>query len=104
MCPKDKQLVFGRIIQNTQSALSALLERQFELANNFNTSTLEKLEVLLTSEEIPKQMDLVLKTIFSIIQEIFKAIDAGLKGREDDLMAAVVQASDLWVKEITEKW
>ena len=49
-------------------------------------------------------MDLVLKTIFSIIQEIFKAIDASSKGREDDLVAAVVKASDIWMKEITEKW
>ncbi|MGC9779646.1 MAG: hypothetical protein HZR80_10430 [Candidatus Heimdallarchaeota archaeon] len=104
LCPKDKQLVFGRIIQNTQSALSALLERQFDIANNFNTSTLEKLEVLLTSEEMPKQMDQVLKTIFSIMQEIFKAIDAGLKGRENDFIAAAEKGSDIWLKEITEKW
>ena len=104
MCPKDKQLVFGRIIQNTQSALNALLERDFDSANNFNTDTLSKLEVLLTSEDIPKQLDLVLKTIFSIVQEVFKAIDAGTKGREDDFVTAAETASDIWLTEITEKW
>jgi len=102
--PRDKQQNFVQIIQLTQNSLTALMEKRFKEANDFNTGILENLEALLTSEEIPSQMDIVLKTIFTITQQIYAGIEAGKINDEDSYRAASETASELWLKEITEKW
>ncbi|MBY8994459.1 MAG: hypothetical protein KGD59_07900, partial [Candidatus Heimdallarchaeota archaeon] len=102
--PKDKQKNFVQIIQLTQNSLTALMEKKFNEANDFNSGILENLEALLTSEEIPSQMDIVLKTIFTITQQIYAGIEAGKINDEESYRAASEIASELWLKEITEKW
>ncbi|NPE09022.1 MAG: hypothetical protein GNW80_12130, partial [Asgard group archaeon] len=102
--PRDKQKNFVQIIELTQNSLTALLDKRFKDANDFNTGILENLEALLTSEDIPKQMDIVLKTIFTITQQIYAGIEAGKINDDDSYRAASEIASELWLKEITEKW
>ena len=80
------------------------MEKRFKEANEFNTGILENLEALLTSEDIPAQMDIVLKTIFTITQQIYAGIEAGKRNDEDSYRAASEIASELWLKEITDKW
>jgi len=102
--PRDKQKNFVQIIELTQNSLTALLEKRFKDANEFNTGILENLEALLTSKDIPRQMDIVLKTIFTITQQIYAGIEAGKINDENSYRAASEIASELWLKEITEKW
>lgn len=102
--PRDKQKNFVQIIQLTQNSLTALMEKRFKEANDFNTGILENLEALLTSEAIPAQMDIVLKTIFTITQQIYAGIEAGKINDENSYRSASEIASELWLKEITEKW
>ncbi|MHA1532593.1 MAG: hypothetical protein ACTSR6_11410, partial [Candidatus Heimdallarchaeota archaeon] len=102
--PIDKQKNFVQIVELTQNSLTALLDKRFKAANEFNTGILENLETLLTSEDIPRQMDIVLKTIFTITQQIYAGIEAGKINDEESYRSATEIASELWLKEITEKW
>lgn len=65
---------------------------------------LEKLEILLTDEDIPDRLNHVLKSIFIISQELINAIDCGLKKDERGYNIAAKKASTIWINDITEKW
>ena len=65
---------------------------------------LEKMEQLLTSDKIPDQVNLLIQSVFSISQALITAVDSASKGHEDAFRTAVEKASNIWIKDISEKW
>ncbi|MCF2143337.1 MAG: VCBS repeat-containing protein [Candidatus Heimdallarchaeota archaeon] len=100
----EMQQVFIQLIQETQQALSAILERDFDMTRELNAKLLEKLEVLLTSENLPEQINPVIQSLFTISKELVNAIESGTQGDNETFRIAAEKASTIWIREISEKW
>jgi hypothetical protein len=92
------------LIQITQTAINTILERDITTTRKLNTMLLEKMEQLLTSDKIPDQVNLLIQSVFSISQALITAVDSASKGQEDAFRIAVEKASNIWIKDISEKW
>ncbi|MHA1127140.1 MAG: Ig-like domain-containing protein, partial [Candidatus Heimdallarchaeota archaeon] len=100
----EQRTLFIDIIQNSQKALTELLERNFEEANVINTQIIVNLEKLLASDDITNEANNLLKTILILSTEFHAAIDHAEKGEEAALQRAVEKASRIWLNDIGEKW
>ncbi|MHA1367192.1 MAG: hypothetical protein ACTSP5_12390, partial [Candidatus Heimdallarchaeota archaeon] len=100
----EQRTLFIDIIQNSQKALSELLERNFEEANIINTQIVINLEKLLGSDNITNEANNLLKTILILSTEFHAAVDHAEKGEEAALQRAVEKASRIWLNDIGEKW
>ena len=100
----NDQKVFVDTIQLTQNAITSLLEKEFDATTKINNSILEKLEILLSSKEMPKSSESVLVTLVSITQEIFTTLEIGKGEDEQAFKVAAEKVSIIWLKNIGEKW
>ena len=98
------QKIFVETIQLTQNAITSLLEKDFEKTTLHNNNILENLEKLLSSKNIPKSAEPILKTLVTITQEIFSTLDIGKSGDDAQFKASAEKVSNIWLKEIGEKW
>jgi len=100
----EQRALFIDLIQNAQSALTELLERNFDEANEINAKIVVNLEKLLASESITNDANNLLKTLLILSTEFHAAIDHSQKGEEAALQRVVEKASRIWLTDIGDKW